>query len=665
LPAAEEAPDEEPEKPEEPGDEDVYETVVSATRMETEWKKAPTMVTVIGGEEIEKVPQQTVDDLLKRVPSISFSREHVAECGPGRDVTLLGIHEQKRTLVLVDGIPVNDGINGSVNWSLVPVESVERIELVLGPMSALYGSGAMGGVVNIVTKKPEDANDTLIKAGYGNLDTTTATLLQGGMFEKGGYLVGANLFKTEGYVQAKEDQEYFTKNARTDMGLMGHFYVFPDLYSSLSLRINLVNEDFSRGIRTDEQNNAVALMSLTYELSTASGAHLTAAAYAQLMKREVDLGARPDYSELEHTEFDDSLKVGVMFSTDFEVAGFNTISVGADASFSLMDKHNEYFLVEREASAEGNQLFASLFAQDEMEFDIDEHEVLLTPGVRLDFSRSGDGRSEDTNPAPNPPVDEVYQDRSWVAVNPKLALVYRFRDSTTLRASVGRSFAAPTLFELYTVFTRGPLLLYGNPELDPESAWTGQIGLDQWFTEGFYGRVNVSYSRGTDFIGSRIVDGDPMQLMMDNITEVQILGVDCVLDYTISSMWSLYGGYTFTWSTVVEDVTDESLEGNELPFSPMHRARLGIVFQYLEWIAADLSVRYEGERYTAFENTEESLLGDHFSLNLGLSGRVVDQVSWSLSFENMLDQEYDIYSVPPVPAAAPGFLVHGSVALEF
>ena len=645
------------------GENGLSEIVVTASRRKTSWKDAPAMVTIISKRELEKAPEATIDDVLKRVPSISYSRVHAAECGPGRDITLRGIHDQKRTLILVDGIPANDGVTGAVNWSMIPKEAVDRIEIVRGPMSAVYGSGAMGGVINIITRKPSHPNETTIKGGYGSLNTYSAMLLQSGMFDKVGYVIGGNLYKSDGYIQAIEEKEYHVKNARTDVSIMGKAFVKPDDRSLLTLRVNYVNEDYSRGIRTDNQNNETTALSLSYEREMKNNINLSASAYAQIMARKVELGARPNYAELDHTEYDDVVKVGQLFQTDFRIADFNTITVGLDTAYAMMDKHNDYVLVEREAKARGNQLLFSMFAQDEMKFVIDKHTILLTPGLRIDYSRSSDGKSSDTNPAPNPAVDEEYPDRHWVAINPKLSLVYRYDDSTTLRASAGRSFAAPTLFELYTVFTRGPMLLFSNPELDPESAWSAEIGVDQWFMHNFLGRLTGYYTRGFNFIGSRTIATN--QLKMDNITEVQIMGLDAELRYKIDSMWTLYGGYTFNWSTVITDEADSSTEGNHLPFEPVHRARLGVLFTYLRWIAVDLSARYEGERYTDFANSDDSKLDHYVSLDLALSGDITRYLRWTVALENLLNVHYDIYSVPTDKAEAQGFIANGYLTLNF
>lgn len=640
-----------------------YETVVTANRRKSSLRSAPAMVTVIPGEALRSAPEKTIDTFLRRVPSVSFSRQHVAECGPGRDVTLRGIHDQKRTLVLVDGIPVNDGVTGAVNWSLIPPEAVDRIEVVRGPMSALYGSGAMGGVIHIITRTPERQNETTVKGSYGALNTASATLLQGGGFEGGGYLVGGHIYRTDGYVQAADPKAYHTENARTDLSLLAKGVLRPDDRTSLVLGVHHVNESYSRGIITDNQNNASTLVRLSLDRHTRGGANIAAAAYAQVMARKVDLGARPTYAVHDHTEFDDVIRLGQLFQADFRVARINTVTVGVDTSYTMMDRHNVYDLTARAASAGGDQLLASLFAQDEVRLFFGEHRLYITPGLRVDVSLSHNGHALDTAPGPNAPVDETYADRSWVAANPKLGVVYRYAGMTTVRASAGRSFAAPTLFELYTVFTRGPLLLYGNPELDPESAWSAELGLDQRIVGGLLGRLTGWYTRGQDFIGYRSVGQN--QLRVDNITEVQVLGLDTELRYDIGPMWTLFGGYTLSHATVLTDEAAAALEGNDLPFVPRHRARLGVVFRYRKWVMVDLGARYEGARYTDMENTEATRLDHHVLLDLGISGALLGHITWALTLQNILDQRYDVYSVPTEASEAPGILAAGSLAFTF
>ncbi len=144
------------------------EIVVTATRTEKELEAAPGSVSVVTKEDIEKRNIKTVDDALNMLPGV-FSRRGKGLMDTLASVTLRGFPSQNRTLVLLDGIALNDAYVGNVRWGMLVPEDVERIEVVRGPFSSLYGGYAMGGVVNILTRMPEKREFT-IKSGYGKLE---------------------------------------------------------------------------------------------------------------------------------------------------------------------------------------------------------------------------------------------------------------------------------------------------------------------------------------------------------------------------------------------------------------------------------------------------------------------------------------------------------------
>jgi outer membrane cobalamin receptor len=133
--------------------------VVSAGRVEQALQDVPSNVTVLTRDDIERSAARTVDDLLRQIPGFSlFRRSSSLVANPTtQGVSLRGIGPSgvSRTLVLLDGVPLNDPFGGWVCWSKVPLESIERIEVVRGGGSALYGNYALGGVINIVTRKPQ------------------------------------------------------------------------------------------------------------------------------------------------------------------------------------------------------------------------------------------------------------------------------------------------------------------------------------------------------------------------------------------------------------------------------------------------------------------------------------------------------------------------------
>ena len=639
------------------------ETVVTSSRGKASWKDASVMVTVIDRQELQNSPAKTLDEFLARLPSISTQRTLIAECGPGREITLQGVPEQKRTLILVDGIPMNDGFNGAVNWSLVPKDAVERIEIVRGPMSALYGSGAMGGVINIITRVPVEPNETSVRGSYGNLNTSSGEVVQGGLFRRHGYLAAGRLYNTDGYMKVKDPQPYHVPARRTDWSVLGKYNYLAGEDALLAFSIYSVSEDYSRGRVFDNQENRLLGARLTYAQEFPQGLSLQASLYGNYNFRSVEVGAPPTYLALNHTEEDDIYRIGELFSLRLPLGGHNTVTAGIDFTFNLFDKANTYESSTRAGKADGKQALFSFFAQDDIAFGKGDHRFLLTVGGRGDTCMSFDGSMVDTDPAPNPPIDEDFEDKTWFSFNPKAGFVYRYADRTTLRASVGRSFAAPTLSELYMVFTRGPIVVNGNPTLDPETALSFSVGADQRFLKQLLARVDAYYTLGYDFIGTRKIG--PTAYRFDNIARVEILGVDAELRYEIVRYLSAYAGYTFNLSTILRDDAAPENEGNELPFEPRHKARLGITFDHPRYFTADLSATYVGRRYTDMENTDDGLLDAFVSLDLYLARNIGEHVLLAVDFQNLLDERYKVYSLPTDVSYAPGFLVRGSATVRF
>ena len=141
------------------------EVVVTATRTEKDVADAPGDVHVVTKEDIEKRNVSTVDEALSDVPGV-FDNRGKGLMDTQAQINLRGIPGANRTLILLDGIPINDAFTGNVMWTGMAPGSVEKIEVVEGPFSSLYGGNAMGGVVNIITQMPEK-REIVLDAGYG------------------------------------------------------------------------------------------------------------------------------------------------------------------------------------------------------------------------------------------------------------------------------------------------------------------------------------------------------------------------------------------------------------------------------------------------------------------------------------------------------------------
>ncbi|MEM5767534.1 MAG: TonB-dependent receptor plug domain-containing protein, partial [Bacillota bacterium] len=173
--------------------------VVTATRTEESIKDVPASVTVITAEDMAKMNVQTVDQAL-RVAAGVFVNRGKGLTATTAAVSLRGFSGQGQTLVLLDGQPLNHAYAGSVNWSSIPMQSIERIEVVKGSNSALYGSQAMGGVINIITKNPQ-AQEIRLAAKYESYNTWTEQLdVSDKINDKFSYRLGYERKTSDGYV---------------------------------------------------------------------------------------------------------------------------------------------------------------------------------------------------------------------------------------------------------------------------------------------------------------------------------------------------------------------------------------------------------------------------------------------------------------------------------
>src|SRR5688500_17077747 len=183
--------------------------VVSATRSEQRIVDVPASVNVVTSTQIEQSPAVVADDVLRQIPTFSLFRRtsSIASHPTAQGVSLRGIGPSgvSRTLVLLDQVPFNDPSGGWVYWTRVPLMDAERIEIVDGPTSSLYGNYAMGGVINIVTHRAEPRT-VIFKPQYGNRSTPKMDLFASDVWGRLGVTFNATTFDTDGYTPVAEEE---------------------------------------------------------------------------------------------------------------------------------------------------------------------------------------------------------------------------------------------------------------------------------------------------------------------------------------------------------------------------------------------------------------------------------------------------------------------------
>src|SRR5882724_10805446 len=204
--------------------------VVTVTRMEQKVGEAPASVTVLTRDDIRQSASQTVDDLLRQVPGFSlFRRSSSLVTHPTtQGVSLRGIGPSgtSRALVLVDGVPANDAFGGWVYWNRIPLQGIQQIEVVRGGGSSAYGNYALGGVVQVITRRPTE-RAAFFEGSYGTRDTMNFDLLlhdvegpfrialEGSYFDTEGYPIVAK--SRRGSIDIEADSKHSTFNGRVDL----------------------------------------------------------------------------------------------------------------------------------------------------------------------------------------------------------------------------------------------------------------------------------------------------------------------------------------------------------------------------------------------------------------------------------------------------------------
>jgi len=243
-----------------------------------------------------------------------------------------------------------------------------------------------------------------------------------------------------------------------------------------------------------------------------------------------------------------------------------------------------------------------------------------------------------------------------------------------VRASGGKGFRAPSLFEMYKVHVRGGGTYYreANPDLGSEEIWSYDIGVERFLTDALWGRLTFYQSFAKDYIGDRITGKVPfaggtktrVERILDNISEVDIYGVETELEWYATQNLTLFANYAYNVSEIKEDDNNASLEGNYLSNDPRHNAHFGFRYTNPKIVNLSVTANYYGDIYFDNENTLNE--NGYFTVDASVSRKLVDHVTAYVNAENIFDEEYAMFRRQGrEDTIAPGLIVTAGIRLEF
>jgi len=641
--------------------------VVTATRTEEPLKEIPGRVEVITQTQLKEMPVQTVDEALSYISGIHQERSY-GVATHSATVSMRGMgNTQGRTLVLVDGVPQNTSDMGSVNWNRLNLEDVARIEVLKGPAAAVYGDNAMGGVINIITKKPTKKFEGSLSGSYGtNADWKFRGVAAGRSSEDltGLYArVSALTHTNQGYKDTpSEQQTRWTKNTFLDQkslntklgwdfgpGTNLEFQYTKDNQTVGEGKEIMAYQGTNRGYDTDLFQGR---FNFAYEgWSGMVNAYFGDTHYSRQQESITD---NDNFSKFLNSYSRTDTKVdrqsyGIMTNVS-KVWGPNTFTVGFDYKMGVMDgtDYQRSYPPIYYATDYGKIRNYGIFAQDQLRLFDDKFVIL--GGLRYDNATTFDGHY-DTNQPKFSQYTEYYDDHTWDDWSPRIALKYFFMPNLSAYASYAHAFRAPLLDDMYRTGKMMGKTKISNPHLGPENVDTFEIGGDYEPVDNLKLAASGYHSIGHDF-QSYITTSSTTQ-QVQNVGEVMIWGLEFDVKYdpfkfTNYDLWkkfSLFGNYTYNESRIHKFSEDPTLEGKLLTYTPMHSWNVG--FNWLNpYLNSNVAVQYVGKMFSDSTNTQANAIDPHALLNgkvwrnFDFLGKYGELVTMSFSVQNIFDHRY-------------------------
>ncbi|MFY9729655.1 MAG: TonB-dependent receptor [Candidatus Acidiferrales bacterium] len=481
--------------------------IVTATRSQTLLSDVPLSDIQLTRAEVQAIPALTLDDTLRQIPGFSlFRRSSSRTANPtaqGVSLRGLGASGSSRALVLEDGIPLNDPFGAWVYWDRVPRESISDIEIAQEGSSSLYGSDALGGVIQVLTRPPEPAGISL-ETSYGNQNSPELSVWGGA--QKNGWetTFGGQVFNTDGYVLIPSNQRGSVDiragvtDATADL-MVGRKIGDDNLIFARGWYFNE-----SRGNGTPDQinNTRIGEGALGANLNLGGAGSLTLRAYGEAERyNQTFSSVATDRNSESLTDVQGVPSQGIGGSAVWSraIGKRQTLVAGVDDHQEIGHSNEVIFNSGnnlRDTFTGGHQNTVGVFGEDLIQI---APRWLLSASARYDHWSNTNAFFLCNPIAGTCPPNTIFPDRTYDAFSPRLTLQHQFNSNVSWNASIYRAFRAPTLNELYRSFRQGNTLTEANPNLRSEELTGGDASLA---VNGFQHKLEA---RGTFFF-NEIVD---------------------------------------------------------------------------------------------------------------------------------------------------------------
>lgn len=684
----------------------IGETIITATKIETAVEDAPGSVSVVTKKDINMLSRPNIKETVRNLEGVTATQLR-GQSDIGTSILLRGIPNQSRTMIMVDGVVMNTSYSGqSVVANSIYAEDLKQVEIVRGPFSSLYGSSAIGGVVNFITTMP-DKPEYSASIGYGNAfedGSSQKNIVKG--YASAAEKIGSSLklkvsygfmnsdgYKSD-YVTTATAPAGVTGYQRTDSPTGGTQYVVGnkgrgvlDKYdASFKTEYKASDKDtidasyrrsYYRNTYTDPESylkNALGATVFSAGINPRESAF--ASGINELVSHLYTIGYNRNFGNAKF-----AAKYSDMFISEvYTTAGTTATRFGGAGTVTPRVSQNSVLdLTVNTAIGNSMLLIGSQYKLTRSVAEVynatnykDEHSTTnqqsssggkervialfsdlqtewsdslsTAVGARYEWWRGYDGYTHDFVVPAN---SAEYTAQNKFNISPKASINYKVFKDTMLKASWGRGFRAPDALNLYRNYTSGTVTYYSNPALKPELSESYDFGVEQKTLNGGLAKAYWFHTQIKDMIYTKYRNLTGTQRDRVNVGKTRSEGYELSYVQPLPYDLAFSTNFTKTYTSVLENEATPASVGKRLIDIPETMANAAITYDNKKFYYS-LAVEHKSQLYSSDTNSDANtgVYGSYDPyevFNLKLGYRVNKNAEISLAITNLFDRDYYSY----------------------
>jgi outer membrane receptor protein involved in Fe transport len=648
------------------------EVVVTANRTETRIGETAASVVTLSKEEIKTTAAPTIDDALRQVPGFSlFRRSGSRNANPtAQGVSLRGVGASgaSRSLVLIEGVPLNDSFGGWVQWNRVPPIAVERVEVLRGGASSLYGSGALSGAINILPRKPRENFILSAEIFGGSQNTFSGSTFFGAAKNNASADFTASIFQTKGYILIDQvargavDSFAGSKNSNLSARFGKEFkdksYIFfkPSVFGEA--RTNgtpaQINRTYIRQfvigggweianpqLSVPDVKREVADLKFAWRIFGGSQTYDQTFSAVSVDRNSEGLN-RVQRVPAQSLGFSSQL-TGVFHQIQTFILGFDLKETrGASDEIGVTNNNVTSF-----SGTGGRERTFAVFLQDFVRFG---SKFVLAGSLRYDDWTNSRAYSSTRTVSNNQTTLTNFSDRNESAFSPQISALYNASKNLSFFALASKSFRAPTLNELYRGFRVGNVVTLANENLKAEKATNFELGAS-FSRKRFYFRGNFFFTEIAEPVANVTLNVAPNLItrQRQNAGKTRASGLEIEAETRIKD-FRVSVGYLLSDSRVSRFPANQALEGLLVPQVARHQFTFQTNYSRNDWTLA-----FQGRASSAqFDDDLNTLrLEPYFQLDAFAARKFKENAQVFFAVENVFNSRFSVGKTPVRTVSSP------------